>query len=313
MIRFGLCCIFKDQPIKFRQTTAKYLSQFPRKRQMDFLSEICLANGETLIKALTYCHGHGIGDFRINSQILPLKTHPDMAYDIMDLPGGEKIVKRFKACGEFSKENNIRTTFHPDQFNVLSSVTPDVVRRSVETLEYQAGVAEWVNADVINIHGGGVYGDKRSALIRLRQEIDLLPDPVRSRLTLENDDRCYTPEDLIPVCMDMNIPLVYDVHHHECFKDSLTIGQATDLALKTWDREPLFHLSSPINGWDQSDRRKHHDYIDIKDFPQAWSLLDLTVEVEAKAKELAILKLIRDFKEKCQWDLNHPLIRRNQC
>ncbi len=291
MIRFGLCCIFKDHPIKFKRTTAKYLSKFSIQDQRIRLSEICLSNAESLMKALTYCHDNGIGDFRINSQILPLKTHPDIGYDISDLPDSDQIVNNFKACGHFCQKNSIRTTFHPDQFIILSSPNPLVVERAVADLQYHAQIAQLVNADVITIHGGGIYGDKKSALLRLREQIDLLPDPVRERLTLENDDRSYTPGDLLPVCEDMDIPLVYDVHHHRCCPDGLSIKKATELAVKSWNREPLFHISSPKNGWQGSDIRKHHDFINIDDFPKAWLSMDITVEVEAKAKEQAVLKL----------------------
>jgi UV DNA damage endonuclease len=296
MIRLGLCCIFRDQPIKFRRTTAKYLSKFPTQEQHRRLSEICQSNADSLMKALVYCHEHHIGDFRINSQILPLKTHPDIGYDIVDLPDGDQIVNRFKACGRFCRKNNIRTTFHPDQFIILSSPHPAVVDRSIADLAYHAQVAQWVNADVINIHAGGVYGDKKAALLRLRRQIEALSDPVRSRLTLENDDRSYSPRDLLSFCKDLTIPMVYDAHHHRCLPDDISIEQATDLAVDTWDREPLFHISSPINGWHSKDVRKHHDYIDIHDFPKNWRSLDVTVEVEAKAKELAVLKLLEEIR-----------------
>ena len=86
---------------------------------------------------------------------------------------------------------------------------------------------------MINIHAGGVYNDKPSALSRLRKVLGNLPDAVRKRLTLENDDKSYSPEDLLPVCRDMDIPLVYDVHHHRCFKDNLSVGEATHLAADT--------------------------------------------------------------------------------
>ena len=295
MIRFGLCCIFKEHPIKFRRTTARYLSRFSLGEQRARLSEICLANALNLMGALEFCHQNHIGDFRINSQILPLKTHPEVGYDIFDLPDSDKIIDTFMACGIFSRNHNIRTTFHPDQFIVLSSPTPDVVNRSVADLEYQAQVAQWVNADVINIHAGGVYGDKRSALKRLDRTINTLSEPVRKRLTLENDDRSYSPEDLLPLCTRMGIPLVYDVHHHRCLKDRLSIQEATCMSVETWDREPLFHLSSPKNGWNASDVRKHHDYVNVIDLPDFWRFMDITVEVEAKAKELAIIKLMEEF------------------
>ena len=294
-IRFGLCCIFNEQPIKFRRTTAKHLSRFSEEEQKKRLSDICLANASALLEALAFCHQKQIGGFRINSQILPLKTHPQLGYDVADLPKAGQIVNHFMACGDFSREHDIRTTFHPDQFIVLSSMNPDVVRRSVADLEYQAEVAQWVNADVINIHAGGVYNDKQSALNRLRKTIDSLPEAVRKRLTLENDDKSYSPEDLLPVCTDTDTPLVYDVHHHRCLKDNLSVGEATHLSADTWNREPLFHLSSPINGWQSPDIRKHHDFIDINDFPRIWRSMEITVEVEAKAKEVAVLKLMEEL------------------
>ena len=254
------------------------------------------------MKAAVYCHENGIGDFRINSQILPLKTHPEVGYDIMELDDGDRIVDRFKACGRFLKENEIRTTFHPDQFIVLSSPHPEVVTRSVADLKYQAQVAGWVNADVINIHAGGVYGDKEAALMRLCRQVDRLPEAVRRRLTLENDDRSYSPQDLLPVCEKLNIPMVYDVHHHRCLKDGIGVEKATEQAIKTWAREPLFHISSPANGWHHADPKKHAGYIDVDDFPQIWLPLDVTVEVEAKAKERAVSKLKQEIQNRFEPD-----------
>jgi UV DNA damage endonuclease len=114
---------------------------------------------------------------------------------------------------------------------------------------------------------------------------------VRNRLTVENDDTTYTPADLLPLCRETGIPLVYDVHHHRCNQDELSIEEATEQALATWDREPLFHISSPIEGWKGPKPRRHHDFIDIEDFPECWRGKAMTVEVEAKAKEVAVLKL----------------------
>ena len=295
MIRLGLCCIFREHPVKFRRTTAKFLSTLSLFEQRKRLAGICLHNAQSLQKSLEFCRKMEIGDFRINSQILPLKTHPEAGYDMADLPGCDEIIGTFRACGEFSRRYDIRTSFHPDQFIILSSPDPGVVQRSIADLEYQAEVAEWVNADVINIHAGGVYGDKNAALERLVKTIGTLSDPVRQRLTLENDDRSYTPEDLLPLCSQTGIPLVYDVHHHRCLQDRLTVAEATLKAVDTWDREPLFHLSSPLNGWDGPDVRKHHDYIDINDLPDIWRSMNITVEVEAKAKELAVLKLLHEL------------------
>lgn len=291
MIRLGLCCLFRDEPIRFRQATATALGRLPRRVQKQKLADLCRANAAALMQALEYCAAHGIGAFRVNSQILPLKTHPACGYDLAELPGGPEIIAGFRACGRFRKKAGLRLSFHPDQFVLLNSPRRDVVKSSLKELAYQAEVAEWIGADVINIHGGGAYGDKPSALDRLEKAVEKLPAAIRKRLTFENDDRTYTPADLLPVCRATGVPLVYDVHHHRCLPDGLSVEQATTAALATWNREPLFHLSSPIDGWQGRDPRRHHDYINPADFPAGWDTFDLTVEVEAKAKEHAVLRL----------------------
>ena len=298
MIRWGLCCIFREVPIKFHRTTAKYTAKLSADERLTRLSNICLHNAESLLEALKFCRLNGIGAFRINSQILPLKTHPQLAYEIEDLPQSTEIVNAFKKCKTYCHRHNLRTSFHPDQFILLSSPNPEVTRRSVSDLRYQAEVAEWVGADVINIHAGGAYGNKDEALERLIMRIGGLPQNVRRRLTLENDDRLYTPCDLLPVCEKLAIPLVYDRHHHRCLPDGRNVEDTTQLALKTWDREPLFHISSPLKSWQNRNPRNHHDYINLDDFPECWLKLDITVEVEAKAKELAVLKLMREIEKK---------------
>ena len=291
-IRLGLCCIFREQPIRFRNTTIKATSGMQRDAALKKLSALCLANADALRASLIFCADNGIGCFRINSQILPVKTHADQGYEISDLPDGDEIVRRFESCGEFARDREIRTCFHPDQFVVLNSPRPDVVERSIAELEYQAEVAEWVGADVLNIHGGGAYGDKPEALARFAKNLSRLSPRVRSRLTVENDDVTYTPSDLLPLCRAEGIPLVYDVHHHRCNPDDLSVEEATEQAIATWNRKPMFHISSPLEGWDGPKPRRHHDFIDVQDFPDCWRGLPLTVEVEAKAKEVAVLKLM---------------------
>jgi UV DNA damage endonuclease len=295
-LRLGLCCLFAQEPIRFRTTTATAMLRLEKRARLARLSELCLVNADALLAALRYCAEHGIGAFRVNSQILPIRTHPTAGYEVEELPDSHAIESRFRQCGAFAREHGLRLSFHPDQFVVLNSPNPHTLRHSLDELDYQAQVAAWIGADTINVHGGGAYGDKPSALRALRTTIERLPELVRSRLTLENDDRVYTPADLLPVCNDTGIPLVYDVHHHRCRPDGLTVEAATDAARRTWgDREPLFHISSPLEGWDGPKPQRHHDYVDARDFPKAWLGWPLTVEVEAKAKELAVARLRADL------------------
>ncbi len=295
MVRLGLCCTFHEQPIKFRTATATALNRLERSVAIQKLSALCLHNASALRQAIGFCTQHGIGAFRVTSQILPLKTHPAWRYDVAELPEGQRILDRFLECGRVARDNNVRLSFHPDQFIVLNSPRADVVINSLAELEYQAEVAEWIGADVINLHAGGAYGDKAAALDRLEGNLERLSPRARFRLTLENDDGIYTPTDLLPLCRRAGVPLVYDVHHHRCCGDGCSVEEATELALATWSREPLFHISSPLNGWDGPQPHRHHDYIHPADFPDGWLNLNVTIDVEAKAKELAVRKLQADL------------------
>lgn len=291
-IRWGLCCLFREEPIRFAIRQATHLARFDRVRQLALLSATILANGQALLAAIAYCAGNGIGAFRVNSRIFPLKTHPSIGYRLADLPDHAAIDRLYRQAGRAAAEQDIRLTFHPDQFTLLSSPDAGVTARSLEELAYHAEVAEYVGADVVTLHGGGGYGDKQAALERLMRELDRLPDPLRDRLALENDDRIYTPADLLPVCVSTGIPFVYDVHHHRCHPDGLSIEEATRRAVATWRREPLLHLSSPKDGWNSPNPRAHHDFIDLADLPDCWRDLPITVEVEAKAKEIALRHLL---------------------
>ncbi len=303
-MRFGLCCLFKDEEIAFRTTTAKTLSVLPRGEQLKKLSGICQSNTQNLVRAVQTVHRLGIGAFRIMSPLFPRMTHPDVGYSLADLPDADTIANLLYATRSFSQLHDIRLSFHPDQFVVLSSPHPAVVANSIRELDHQAWLAEVVGVEVINLHAGGVYGDKSLALMRFCQVFTGLPENVRSRLTLENDDVCYTVSDLLPVCEKLSIPLVYDVHHHRCKPDGLSVEEATRLAGATWQnlgREQYCHLSSPRAGWGGSDPKPHADYINPVDVPICWRERIMTVDIEAKAKELAVVRLMNDLaKDGCQ-------------
>jgi len=298
MLRFGLCCIFKEQPIKFRQTTAKALHKYSRQDQLSKLSEICLANTRSVKKALQFVSENWIGAFRISTPLFPRYTHPEVGYKLDELPTAEKIKTECAQIRAFQGKKDIRLSLHPDQFNVLSSPRKEVVNKTVCELEYQGMLAELVGAEVINVHAGGSYGNKPESLERFSRNFHLLSERVRSRLTLENDDVSYTPSDLLPICEELNIPFVYDIHHHRCLKDTISEQEATERCVSLWQklgREPYFHISSSRNGRQQGNPRPHADYIDPQDFPPFWLRLNATIDVEAKAKELAVIRLKNDL------------------
>lgn len=293
MVRLGLCCTFLDEPIKFRTTTARYLLTRTKPERTALLNELALHNAGALSAAIAWCAAHGIGAYRVGSGILPMYTHPDVGWRL-DGAEGLGVAHALRAAGRERRAVDVRLSFHPDQFVVPGSTTPAVVEASLRELEYQAEVAELVGAEQLTIHGGGAQGGKAASLERLAANLAYLSPRARSRVVLENDDRVYTVEDLLPICERLELPLVYDVHHHRCNPDRLDAARATELAAATWrGREPWVHLSSPAAGWKGDDPRPHADYIRTTDVPACWLGRSLTIDVEAKAKERAVLRLRR--------------------
>ena len=296
-LRLGLCCQFLDSPIRFRTATHRYVSTLSRAARRTYLAAIAADNAAALAAAVERCAELGIGAFRINSQMLPLGTHPVSGYSVDDLDKNGAIRAAFERARELACARGIRLSFHPDQFVVLNSVREDVVRSSAQELEFQAGMAEMVGADTVVFHGGSVAGGVAAAVERLEQGLERLSGRARGVVALENDDHRFTPTDLLPLCRRVGVPLIYDAHHHRCHPDGLSAEEATDLAAATWGaREPYMHLSSPREGWGAGNPRPHADFIDVEDFPRSWLGRRMTVDIEAKQKERAVLRLIEDLR-----------------
>jgi UV DNA damage endonuclease len=300
-LRWGLCCQFLDSPIKFRTATHGYVSTLTPKKRREYLADVADNNAIALADAVERCHELGIGAFRITSQLLPLATHPLTGYTLEQLDPSGGVAGALAYAGAMAQAYDIRLSLHPDQFVVLNSEREPVVQSGIQEMEMHGEVAELVGADVIVLHGGGGVGGATVALERLERGLDRLSPRARDRVALENDDRCFTPRDLLPLCERSGVPLVYDVHHHRCLPDGYTVGEATDLAFSTWGgREPYAHLSSPREGWAGPNVRAHADFIDPTDFPDEWlpalsgaeGSRTMTIDVEAKAKERAVVEIM---------------------
>ncbi|MDB4879328.1 MAG: UV-endonuclease UvdE [Gemmatimonadetes bacterium] len=291
-IRWGLCCQFLDAPIHFRSATHRYVGSLGRPAGRAYLTAIARDNAAALAQAMERCRELGIGAFRIGSGILPLATHPESGYELEELDADGSIAEAFRGAGALAAAYDIRLSFHPDQFVVLNSETPRVVASSVEEMRIQGSIAALVGADVLTLHAGSSAGGLDASLERLERGIERLSPAARARIALENDDRRWAPAALLPLCERLGIPLVYDVHHHRCNPDALDVTDATHRAAATWGgREPHFHISSPRSGWSGGDARPHADYVMPTDFPDAWRGRQFTVDVEAKAKERAVIAL----------------------
>ena len=216
------------------------------------------------------------------------------------MPDIDEIRKYLHSTGVMSKTHNLRLTSHPGPFNVLTSPHPHVVTNCVSDLTDHGDVFDMMGLgrtpyNKINIHIGGAYGDKESAMERFCKNFELLPDSVKSRLTVENDDRAsmYSVKDLYEgVYKRIGIPIVFDYHHHQFCTGDLSEKEALEMAISTWPKDivPVVHYSESRREeqLDESIREQaHSDYIYNKIDTYGH---DVDIMVEAKHKELAVKK-----------------------
>jgi UV DNA damage endonuclease len=250
-----------------------------------------------LLKILKWNKENGISFFRISSEMFPWASE----YALESLPDFEEILLTLKSCGDFSKDNNIRLTYHPGPFNKLCSPKENVVLNTLKDLNHHAEVFDLMGLskthyNKINIHVGGAYGDKLSAVDRFCLNFDRLSESAKSRLTVENDDRpslFSTKELLDMVFPKINIPIVHDFHHHHFRNDGESQEEALLMAISTWGSiKPVVHYSeSRTIEFPNAKDHAHSDFI--------YSKIDLfnndvDVMVESKKKELSILKYKKD-------------------
>lgn len=267
-------------------------------RGLDYVSELTLLNAKDIIKILQWNKEHKINLFRLSSAIVPWGDH----LDLTQLKDYKEIKQALKEAGDYATENGIRITSHPGPFVVLTSPKDTVVYNAICDLELHGKIFDMMGLsqthyNAINIHCNGVYGDKQSAMDRFCENFGKLSKSVRSRLTVENDDKAsmYSVKDLMYLHNKIGIPIVFDYHHHQFCTGDLSEEAALKLAATTWPDGivQLTHYSESKALHENNNKIKpqaHADY--INQLPDTYGI-DIDIEVEAKAKELAILPFIK--------------------
>ena len=290
-MNLGYACINMTMGKKVTTNRAMVKRTFQTKG-LDYVSEVSLKNAQDIIKILEWNRMNGIKFFRLSSALIPWGDH----IDITQLKDYKEIKSELKKAGDFAKFHNMRITSHPGPFVVLTSPKEEVVTNAIADLELHAKVFDMMGLsktpyNKINIHCNGVYGDKQSAMDRFCKNFKRLSSSVRSRLTVENDDKAtmYSVLDLMYIHQKIGIPIVFDYHHHKFCTGGLTEEEAMKLAASTWPDgiTPIVHYSEPKEG---NKPQAHADY--IKQIPDTYGV-DVDIMVEAKAKELAILPFIK--------------------
>jgi UV DNA damage endonuclease len=297
-VRLGLCCInnrLRKKGIFCSRSTIR--KTFSVERAMD----LALKNIQDIKPLVEWNEKNKINVFRLSSDMFPHFTDTETEKYSLDF-----AVKALETSGETCKKLNQRITMHPGQYNQIGAKTAAVFDKTVDDLKMHADILDAMGIDadgIVNIHGGGVYGDKEATKRRWIEQFDDLPANVKARLTIENCEKCYSTRDCLEIATECKIPVIFDTHHYDCYsllhpnEKQESPEQLLPEVIETWgSRRPLFHISQQRPG---SAIGAHSDYITeiphyLLDIPFEYNT-DIDIDVEAKAKEDAILSLYEKY------------------
>lgn len=260
--------------------------------------EISLINLKNMQEIVSWNWHNDIYVYRMSSSIFPWMSE----YEIPDLPQFKDIQILLQEIGNIAISKKQRLSFHPGPFNVLGSPNEPVVLKTIKDLNQHAEIMDLMGLPLnsnypINIHLGGAYGDKDSAMKRFCINFKRLSESAQQRLVIENDDKAsmFSVKDLYEgVYSVIGIPITFDYHHHRFCSGGLSEEEALKLAGKTWGKNrQLVHYSSCRKTMESPDQKAqaHADYLyeKIKTYG-----LSIDVEIEAKAKEQALLRYLKE-------------------
>ncbi len=267
---------------------------------------------------LDYLAKHRINMYRMSSDIAPYATHPDMPqfHDLVKESDAE-----LQAFGRKARELDMRLSFHPSQFILLNSPDPELTRKSIWDLASQAEMLDRMELGpeaVLVTHVGGVYGDHAASRARWAETWETLPEPVRRRLVLENDDLRFSVSDVLWIHERTGVRLIFDYQHHWCLNpERLDMVEGLRGVLRSWPEgvRPKIHFSSPrteLRTLERKDRKTgkkqkvlappvwtgHADFVNPFEFARFMrdaEGLVFDVMLESKSKDLSLMKLRPDL------------------
>jgi UV DNA damage endonuclease len=309
-IRCGFACIntlLREQGITVnRGVILKTIGE----KGFDYVKELVKKNLEDLEKLILWNEEHGIHFMRLSSDMVPHATSELVKNMPSDYPL-EFIRKDLARIGKLARNLGHRLTFHPGPYNQLGTPTEKVLDSTIRDLNFHANLLLAMGltpalGSVLIVHGGGHYGDKEETLKRWREGFAKLPPTTQQFIVLENDERSYSPLDLLPVCEELGVPLCLDFFHYKCMygdKEYEKLLEDKDLLSRifnTWTKrgiKPKVHVSSQREG---ARMGNHDDYIDTKDIKMSKILKicqdwDVDIMLECKFKEACALRVLEEF------------------
>lgn len=266
------------------------------------LDQLITENFKNLKEIFWYNYRNKIHFYRISHNIIPLATHNDVVFDYI-----EPYKKEWEQLGKLTKLYDLRVDTHPDQFCVLNSTKSDVIKKSIEMLEFHQKMFEAMKIDGKTVlHVGGAFGDKEKAIKKFINTFKKLDKKIQDLIILENDDKIFNVKDILYICETLKIPMVLDYHHYKCNNEGEDINDYLSRIIKTWEKQklkPKMHFSSPKN---KREFRSHSTYINANDFIDFLEILkkqqhDVDIMLECKAKDEALFRLVRELKYKTNY------------
>jgi UV DNA damage endonuclease len=251
-------------------------------------------NLDCLARILEFNDQNNLLFFHITSDLVPFASHPVCRFNWQKHFGAQLL-----QIGRTITRHRMRISMHPDQFIVINSPSEEVMENSIRELAYHAEVLDLMGLDSsakIQIHVGGVYGDRAQSMARFIRRYAALNDTIKRRLVVENDDRSYALADCLKVSAKTGIPVLFDAFHHQVHSRGESPAEALHLAAQTWktkDGLPMVDYSQPAPG---KTRGSHAASIDLRWFRRflsETSPLDFDVMLEIKDKEKSALKAVK--------------------
>jgi len=250
-------------------------------------------NLESLERILDYNISSGIKLFRITSDLIPFGSSPANKLEWWKL-----YEEKFNLLGDKIRQCNMRVSLHPGQYTVLNSPSEEVVKRTIEDLEYHNRILKALGMDKMNklvLHIGGAYNDREEAIKRFICNFRNLGQHLKDRIVLENDDKIFRIEEVLGIGEKVSAPVIFDNLHNKINKSSEGYDEIKwiNLCQTTWkqaDGPQKMHYS------DQNPNKKpgsHSDTIDgeiFKNFCQRLNREDIDIMLEVKDKNLSAVK-----------------------
>ena len=300
-MRIGYPCI--NRSIGCTASRTFRLSSYTDNRLRDTVQE----NLACLAKILVYNEKHHLLFFRITSDLVPFASHP-----VCTFPWQERFSGVFDRLGEYIRKHGFRISMHPDQFILLNAPNNGVLSRSIAELVYQVRVLDLLGLDnsaKVQVHVGGVYGNKTASMDRFVKRFELLDPSIRSRLVIENDERLYTISDCLTIHERTGIPVIMDSFHHSILNNGERFADLLQPVRQTWkqaDGVPMVDYSSQEQKKRAGAHAEHIVTDDFRHFLATTWPADFDLMLEIKDKEKSALEALGIAREDPRLVVGYP-------